>query len=117
MTVPERSFRWADLNPVRAHERAGQRPVVVLSHDVFATPTARCYLGMPPTLRQAVASCSGRIQSRWMFPMGSAPRSSAWCRSGLPALLALLVPGLAFAQGQTSPPPAARANRIDVETA
>ena len=27
--------RWADLNPVRGHEQAGQRPVVVLSHDVF----------------------------------------------------------------------------------
>src|SRR2546425_8477938 len=27
--------RWADLNPVRGHERAGRRPVLVLSHDVF----------------------------------------------------------------------------------
>ncbi len=27
--------RWADLNPVRGHERAGERPVLVLSHDVF----------------------------------------------------------------------------------
>lgn len=26
---------WADLNPVVAHEQAGQRPVVVLSADVF----------------------------------------------------------------------------------
>lgn len=26
---------WADLNPVRGHKQAGQRPVVVLSHDVF----------------------------------------------------------------------------------
>jgi mRNA interferase MazF len=26
---------WADLNPVRGHEQAGQRTVVVLSHDVF----------------------------------------------------------------------------------
>ena len=26
---------WADLNPVRRHEQSGQRPVVVLSHDVF----------------------------------------------------------------------------------
>ena len=26
---------WADLNPVRGHGQAGQRPVVVLSHDVF----------------------------------------------------------------------------------
>ena len=28
-------IRWADLNPVRGRERAGQRPVVILSHDVF----------------------------------------------------------------------------------
>jgi mRNA interferase MazF len=28
-------IRWADLNPVRGHEPAGQRPVLVLSHDVF----------------------------------------------------------------------------------
>lgn len=26
---------WADLNPVRASEQAGQRPVLVLSQDVF----------------------------------------------------------------------------------
>jgi|TARA_B100001971_G_scaffold197209_1_gene205693 mRNA interferase MazF len=28
-------IRWADLNPVRGHEQAGRRPVVVLSHDIF----------------------------------------------------------------------------------
>jgi mRNA interferase MazF len=27
--------RWADLNPVRGHEQAGQRPVLVVSQDVF----------------------------------------------------------------------------------
>ena len=26
---------WADLNPVRGHEQAGLRPVLVLSHDLF----------------------------------------------------------------------------------
>jgi mRNA interferase MazF len=26
---------WAELNPVVGHEQAGQRPVVILSHDVF----------------------------------------------------------------------------------
>ena len=26
---------WADLNPSRGHERAGMRPVVVLSHAIF----------------------------------------------------------------------------------
>ena len=28
-------IRWADLNPMRGHEQAGARPVLVLSHDVF----------------------------------------------------------------------------------
>ncbi len=28
-------IRWADLNPVRGHEQAGARPVLVLSHNVF----------------------------------------------------------------------------------
>ena len=27
--------RWAELNPVRGREQSGQRPVLVLSHDVF----------------------------------------------------------------------------------
>src|SRR4051794_8013146 len=26
---------WAELNPAVGHEQAGERPVVVLSHDVF----------------------------------------------------------------------------------
>jgi len=28
-------IRWAELNPVRAKEQAGNRPVLILSHDVF----------------------------------------------------------------------------------
>ncbi len=28
-------IRWADLNPVRGHEQAGMRPVLIVSHDVF----------------------------------------------------------------------------------
>ena len=27
--------RWADLNPVRGHEQAGHRPVLILSHNIF----------------------------------------------------------------------------------
>lgn len=27
--------RWADLNPVRGHERSGHRPVLIVSHDIF----------------------------------------------------------------------------------
>lgn len=26
---------WADLNPTRGHEQSGQRPVLVISHDIF----------------------------------------------------------------------------------
>ncbi|HEY2325843.1 MAG TPA: type II toxin-antitoxin system PemK/MazF family toxin [Thermoanaerobaculia bacterium] len=26
---------WAELNPTVGHEQAGERPVVILSHDVF----------------------------------------------------------------------------------
>jgi mRNA interferase MazF len=26
---------WADLNPVRGREQTGQRPVLILSHEVF----------------------------------------------------------------------------------
>ncbi len=28
-------IRWADLDPNKGHEQAGQRPVLILSHDVF----------------------------------------------------------------------------------
>ena len=28
-------IRWADLNPARGHEQAGQRPVLILSQNVF----------------------------------------------------------------------------------
>lgn len=27
--------RWADVNPTRGNEQAGQRPVLILSHNVF----------------------------------------------------------------------------------
>lgn len=26
---------WADLNPTKGHEQAGQRPILILSHEVF----------------------------------------------------------------------------------
>jgi len=28
-------IRWADLNPTRGREKAGLRPVLILSHDIF----------------------------------------------------------------------------------
>ena len=26
---------WAELNPTRGHEQAGERPVLIISHDIF----------------------------------------------------------------------------------
>jgi mRNA interferase MazF len=28
-------IRWADLHPTRGSEQSGQRPVLILSHDIF----------------------------------------------------------------------------------
>lgn len=28
-------IRWADLNPVRGRKQSGQRPVLILSHQIF----------------------------------------------------------------------------------
>ncbi|MCX6004864.1 MAG: type II toxin-antitoxin system PemK/MazF family toxin [Chloroflexi bacterium] len=33
--ILRRDIRWAELNPVRGHEQAGLRPVLILSHDIF----------------------------------------------------------------------------------
>ncbi len=44
---------WADLNPVRGHEQAGTRPVLVISHDIFnqrsGTVIALAITSQPPT--------------------------------------------------------------------
>jgi mRNA interferase MazF len=43
---------WADLSPVRGHEQAGQRPVLILSHEVFnersGTVIAMALTSQPP---------------------------------------------------------------------
>ena len=43
---------WAELNPVRGHEQAGHRPVVVISHEVFnarsGTVIAMVITSQPP---------------------------------------------------------------------
>lgn len=45
-------IRWAELTPVRGREQAGQRPVLVLSHDVFnersGTVIAMALTSQPP---------------------------------------------------------------------
>ncbi len=59
-------IRWADLNPVRGHEQAGNRPVLILSHDIFnarsgtviavALTSQPQTAGFPLTLELKVAS-------------------------------------------------------------
>lgn len=62
--------RWADLNPVRGHEQAGRRPVVILSHDVFnersgtvialAMTSQEPKAGFPVTLESAAVGLKKR---------------------------------------------------------
>ena len=44
---------WANLNPVRGHEQAGVRPVLIISHDIFnqrsGTVIALAITSHPPT--------------------------------------------------------------------
>jgi len=44
---------WADLNPVRGHEQAGVRPVLIISHDIFnarsGTVIALALTSQPPS--------------------------------------------------------------------
>ena len=66
-------IRWADLNPVRGHEQAGRRPVLILSHDVFnersgtviavALTSQEPRAGFPLTLE---SKASGLIKRSWI---------------------------------------------------
>jgi mRNA interferase MazF len=66
-------IRWADLNPVRGHEQAGHRPVLVLSHDVFndrsgtviavAMTSQEPRAGFPLTLESAA---TGLTKKSWV---------------------------------------------------
>jgi mRNA interferase MazF len=61
---------WADLNPVRGHEQAGMRPVLVISHNVFnarsgtvialALTSQQPAAGFPLTLELVTASFTQR---------------------------------------------------------
>jgi mRNA interferase MazF len=63
--------RWADLNPVRGHEQASRRPILVLSHDVFnersgtviavAMTSQEPRAGFPLTLESKAAGLSKRF--------------------------------------------------------
>lgn len=64
-------IRWADLSPARGQERSGQRPVLVLSHDIFnersgtviavALTSQEPRAGFPLTLESRVASLPKRL--------------------------------------------------------
>lgn len=66
-------IRWADLDPTRGREQAGQRPVLVLSHDVFnersgtviavALTSQEPRAGFPLTLE---SSASGLPKRSWI---------------------------------------------------
>ncbi len=50
MTPPARGEVWlADLNPTRGHERAGRRPVLVVSEDLFNRGPAGLAIVLPMT--------------------------------------------------------------------
>ena len=65
--------RWADLDPTRGREQAGQRPVLILSHDVFnersgtviavALTSQEPRAGFPLTLE---SSASGLPKRSWI---------------------------------------------------
>ena len=59
--------RWADLNPVRGQEQAGQRPVLILSHDVF---NERSVLG------QDLARSALFPSNTWARDLGVPPKSN-----------------------------------------
>jgi mRNA interferase MazF len=47
---PSRGEIWlADLNPTRGHEQAGQRPVLVISEDIFNKGPADLVIVLPMT--------------------------------------------------------------------
>lgn len=50
MAAPLRGEIWdADLDPIRGHEQAGRRPVLIVSTDRFNTGPTRLVLALPLT--------------------------------------------------------------------
>lgn len=56
-------IRWADLSPVRGHEQAGRRPVLVLSHDVF-NERSRTVIAVAMTSQEPKAGFPLTLESR-----------------------------------------------------
>ncbi len=76
-TILRGDIRWADLNPVRGREQAGQRPVLILSHRVFnersgtviaiAITSQAQRAGFPLTLKLSSAT---RPKLSWIIMVG-----------------------------------------------
>jgi mRNA interferase MazF len=50
MSLPNRGEIWsADLNPIRGHEQAGQRPVLIISTNIFNHGPADLVMILPLT--------------------------------------------------------------------
>jgi mRNA interferase MazF len=56
-------IRWAELNPVRGHEQAGTRPVLILSHDVFNEHSGTV-IGMAMTSQEPRAGFPLTLESK-----------------------------------------------------
>lgn len=62
---------WADLERLRGHEQGGQRPVLVISHDLF-NERSETVIALAITSQQQRAP----YPLTWKFPPGSMPRDS-----------------------------------------
>ena len=96
---------WADLDPARGHEQAGQRPVLVISHEVFnersGTVIALAVTGQEPKagFPLSVELRSARLPKRSWVKMGqirtlSTERLSRRLGRASPEELALVLDGL-----------------------
>lgn len=66
-------IRWADLDPVRGHEQAGHRPVLIISQDVFnersGTVIAMALTSQPQKAGYPLTlglQCSGLPKRSWV---------------------------------------------------
>jgi mRNA interferase MazF len=63
-------IRWADLNPTRGREQAGQRPVLILSQDVFndrsGTVIAVALTSQPQRAGFPCWNCSEGLPKSWV---------------------------------------------------
>ena len=73
---------WADLDPTRGHEQAGQRPVLVISQDVF-NQRSGTVIALALTSREPTAVLV-LVASRWLPLPG-------WAQLAVGGMVAVLV--------------------------